>query len=109
MENSPLLLAVSFTQQLDPLAGLVSASAFWSTVVAALPVIVLFWLLVVSRWSAPLAGAGATFVAGILAYFVYGTPLVVVSMAFISTPINLTPYFFQTPALSQSMAKLRAV
>ena len=46
MENSPLLLAVSFTQQLDPLAGLVSASAFWSTVVAALPVIVLFWLLV---------------------------------------------------------------
>ena len=70
MENSPLLLAVSFTQQLDPLAGLVSASAFWSTVVAALPVIVLFWLLVVSRWSAPLAGAGATIVAGILAYFV---------------------------------------
>ena len=84
MENSPVLLAVSFTQQLDPLAGLVSASAFWSTVVAALPVIVLFWLLVISRWPAPLAGAGATIVAGILAYFVYGTPLVIVSMAFVN-------------------------
>jgi lactate permease len=84
MANSPLLWAVAFIQQLDPLAGLVSASAFWSTVVAALPVIVLFWLLVVSRWSAPLAGAGATFVAGILAYFIYGTPLVVVSMAFVN-------------------------
>lgn len=42
MANSPLLWAVAFIQQLDPLAGLVSASAFWSTVVAALPVIVLF-------------------------------------------------------------------
>ena len=84
MVNSPVIWAVAFIQQLDPLAGLVSASAFWSTAVAALPVIVLFWLLVVSRWSAPNAGAGATLVAGILAYFVYGTPLVIVSMAFVN-------------------------
>ena len=33
----------------------------------------------------------------------------VVSMALISTPMIWTPYFFQIPALSQSMAKFNAV
>lgn len=83
MLNFQLVWAASFIQLLDPLAGKVPYSALLSTLVAALPVIVLFWLLVVSRWSAPLAGAGATIVAGILACSVYGAPLVVVSMAFV--------------------------
>ncbi len=83
MEISPVFFASFYLQQLDPLKGLVPGSGFWSTVVAAFPVIVLFWLLVVSRWSAPLAGAGATLVAAILAITVYGTPMVITSMSFI--------------------------
>lgn len=43
----------AFTQQLDPLQGKVPMSAVISTALAALPVVVLFYLLVVRRWSAP--------------------------------------------------------
>ncbi|MFZ9794317.1 MAG: hypothetical protein ACO3F3_18480, partial [Gemmataceae bacterium] len=61
MNFHPMMFAVAYQQKLDPLEGLFEGSAWVSTLVAALPVIVLFWLLVISRWSAPSAGAGATF------------------------------------------------
>ncbi|MSR30461.1 MAG: L-lactate permease [Gemmataceae bacterium] len=58
-------------------------SGLWSTVLAFLPVAVLFWLLVVKRWAAPLAGAGATVCAGVIAIGIYGTPIGVTCMAFV--------------------------
>ena len=55
------MLWAIFLQRLDPLhdSG-VPFSAVLSTVFAALPVVALFYLLVPRRWSAPMAGAGAT-------------------------------------------------
>ena len=58
-------------QHLDPLAGWIAWSPLWSTLLAALPVIVLFWLLVLRRWLAPKAGAAAALVAILIAIFVY--------------------------------------
>src|SRR5262249_22596660 len=51
------MLWATYTQQLDPLADHVFWSPVWSTLFAALPVLVLFWLLVPRRWLAPKAGA----------------------------------------------------
>ena len=67
-----MLLAVSFQQSLDPLAGKVAWSALWSTALAALPVLVLFWLLVPRRWLAPKAGAMAALTAFVIAITVCG-------------------------------------
>ena len=78
-----MMFAVAYQQKLDPLEGLFEGSAWVSTLVAAMPVIVLFWLLVISRWSAPSAGAGATFCAAFLAMLVYQAPPVVVGMSFL--------------------------
>jgi lactate permease len=64
----------AYQQQLDPLQGSVGWSSLWSTLVAALPVVVLFWLLVPRRWLAPKAGAAAALTAIILAVLVYRMP-----------------------------------
>ncbi len=58
-------------QHLDPLAGWIFWSPLWSTLFAALPVLVLFWLLVMRRWLAPKAGAMAATVALLIAVFIY--------------------------------------
>jgi L-lactate permease len=61
----------AYQQRLDPLAG-IPGSVIWSTLLAGLPVLVLFYLLVPRRWSAPRAGAAAALVAGVIAVTVYG-------------------------------------
>jgi len=63
-------------QRLDPLADFLPAglSQVTSTFLAFLPVLVLFYLLVVKRWEAPLAGAVAGFTAFLVAVFVYRMP-----------------------------------
>ncbi len=63
----------AYTQKLDPLAGM-WGSVVWSTLLAALPVVVLFWLLVIRRWKAPNAGAGGAFVAIVIAILAYDMP-----------------------------------
>ncbi|QVL31807.1 L-lactate permease [Telmatocola sphagniphila] len=65
-----MLLAVRYIQNLDPLN-----SPFFSTIVAALPVLVLFYLLVVRRWRASLAGLSGALVAILIAWSVYKMPL----------------------------------
>jgi L-lactate transport len=69
-----------YIQQLDPLAGTaifgygVPWTAFWSTLFAALPVVVLFYLLVPRRWLASKAGAMGALTALVVAILVYGMP-----------------------------------
>src|SRR5262245_12200135 len=63
-----MLLAV-YTQNLDPLNNVVL-----STLVAALPVVVLFALLVPLRKPAPMAGLGGAITALVIASTVYGMP-----------------------------------
>jgi lactate permease len=79
-------MLLAFTQQLNPLKDSLD-SQFWSvlisTVLAALPVAVLFWLLVIRRWSAPLAGATGAIVAIILAVLVNGMPAQMAGMSFL--------------------------
>src|SRR4051794_14677403 len=70
-------------QSLDPLAGLVPGSQILSTLFASLPVLILFYLLVLRRWLAPWAGAGAAVVALVLAVLVYGMSPLQASMAFV--------------------------
>ena len=66
------MLWASYQQQLDPLHGSLLWSPLWSTLFAALPVVVLFWLLVPRRWPAPKAGAAAALTALAVAVLVYG-------------------------------------
>jgi lactate permease len=73
----------AYHQRLDPLAGTLPASAVWSTILAALPVVVLFWLLVPRRWLAPKAGATAALVAIVIAVLVYRMPPAMAGMAFL--------------------------
>ena len=73
-----MLLGVAYTQDLDPLGHRVA-----STLVAALPVLVLFYLLVGRRWLASYAGAAGALVAILLAWLVYHMPLGMASMAFV--------------------------
>jgi lactate permease len=73
----------AYQQRLDPLAGRVPGSALWSTLFAALPVVVLFWLLVPRRWLAPKAGAAAAVTALVIAVLVYGMPADMAGMAFV--------------------------
>jgi lactate permease len=77
-----MLFAV-YQQRLDPLAGLFPGSAIVSTFLAALPVLVLFWLLVPKRWLAPWAGAAASVVALLIAVVVYRMPLDAATMSFL--------------------------
>src|SRR5262249_50590232 len=76
------MLWALYQQHLDPLAGTVPGSVVWSTILAALPVLVLFWLLVPWRWLAPKAGAAAAVTALVIAVLVYGMPPVMAGMAF---------------------------
>jgi lactate permease len=71
-----------FQQHLDPLAGKVFLSSIWSLLLAGLPVVVLFYLLVPRRWLAPKAGAAAAITAWLVAVLVYGMSPLSASMAF---------------------------
>jgi lactate permease len=72
----------AYQQRLDPLQGDVTWSSLWSTLIAALPVVVLFWLLVPRRWLAPKAGAAAALTAIVLAIIVYRMPVLMTLGAF---------------------------
>jgi len=78
------MLWAAYQQSLDPLAGSVLGSSVWSTLIAAMPVVVLFWLLVPRRWLAPKAGAAAALVAILLAIIVYRMPVGMALGAFAS-------------------------
>jgi L-lactate transport len=73
-----------YQQHLDPLRGKIFWSPLWSTLFAALPVVVLFWLLVPRRWLAPKAGAAAALTALCVAVLVFGMPAGMASMAFVN-------------------------
>src|SRR5438309_3910228 len=73
----PHLLAVH-VQDLNPLGNRIA-----STLVAALPVVVLFYLLVGRRWLASWAGAAGSVVAILLAWLVYSMPLEMAGWAFV--------------------------
>ena len=73
----------AYQQRLDPLRDTVLWSPVWSTLLAALPVLVLFWLLVPRRWPAPRAGAAGAVVAILVAIIVYRMPPGMAIMAFL--------------------------
>jgi lactate permease len=77
-----MLFADLYQQRLDPLEDLLFWSSFWSTVLAALPVVVLFYLLVLRRWLAPWAAAGGTVIAFLVAGLAYSMPWSMVFRAF---------------------------
>jgi L-lactate transport len=68
-------LSTVYQQVLDPLKDIVPWSAAISTLLAALPVVVLFYLLVPQRWLAPKAGAAGSLVAIVLAVVAFHMPL----------------------------------
>jgi L-lactate transport len=72
------MLAVSFTQQLDPLGYPIV-----STILAALPVLILFYTLVPLRWLAPKAGLAGAVSAILLAWLAFGMPLEMAGMSFV--------------------------
>src|SRR6516225_4325015 len=72
----------TYQQHLDPLAGILPGSVVWSTLFAAVPVVVLFWLLVPRRWLASKAGAAGAFSALVVAILVFGMPPLRAVMAF---------------------------
>lgn len=67
-----------YVQDLNPLGN-----RFLSTAVAALPVIVLFYLLVARRWIASLAGAAGAATAILLAWLIYKMPLEMAGWSFV--------------------------
>src|SRR5262245_37466466 len=78
------MLWAIFSQRLDPLAdSSLPGSRIVSTLFAALPVVVLFYLLVPRRWLAPWAGAAASAAALLVAVLVYGMPAEQATMAFV--------------------------
>ena len=70
----------TYLQQLDPLAGTtifgyeLPWTAILSTFFAAVPVLVLFWLLVPRRWMASKAGAAGALSAIVVAIVIFGMP-----------------------------------
>src|SRR5258708_2117752 len=72
------MICAVYQQDLNPLNNRILSSLF-----AALPVVVLFWLLVPRRWLASKAGATAALSAVLVAWIVYKMPLGMASMAFI--------------------------
>jgi len=70
---------MTYTQDLDPLNSPIA-----STLVAALPVLVLFYLLVARRWVASHAGAAGAIVAILIAAAIYKMPLDMACMSFLS-------------------------
>ncbi len=78
------MLLASYQQHLDPLSSHnIPWSQVWSTLLAALPVLVLFWLLVPRRWLASKAGAAGAVTAIVLAIVIYGMPAPMAVMAFV--------------------------
>jgi lactate permease len=73
-----------YHQRLNPLADQLPASSLLSIFFAALPVLVLFWLLVPRRWLAPKAGAMAALTALVIAVTVYEMPPLMAGMAFVN-------------------------
>jgi L-lactate permease len=73
----------AYQQQLDPLQHTVLWSVVWSTLLAAVPVVVLFWLLVPRRWLAPKAAAAGAVAALLVAVVVYRMPPLSALMAFL--------------------------
>jgi len=71
------MLFAAFVQNLDPLNHRLA-----STVVAALPVLLLFYLLVGRRWVASYAGAAGGAIAILLAWLVFGMPLDKATLSF---------------------------
>jgi lactate permease len=74
----------AYQQRLDPLLDSVLWSPLWSTVLAALPVVTLFWLLVFRRWLAPKAAAAGAAVALVIAVVIYRMPADMAAMSFVS-------------------------
>jgi lactate permease len=72
------MLWALYQQDIDPLNN-----RLLSTLFAALPVLVLFYLLVPRRWLAPRAALGGAVVALLVAWGVYGMPLPMAAMAFL--------------------------
>src|SRR5262245_53360105 len=87
------LVAASYVQDLNPLGHPAA-----STVVAALPVLVLFYLLVGRRWLASWAGAAGAVVAVLVAWLGCKVPVEMAGMAFVNgaafglVPIGLTVF-----------------
>ncbi len=73
----------AYQQRLDPLRDAVLWSPVWSTLLAAVPVVVLFWLLVPRRWLAPKAAAAGAVAALAIAIVVYRMPALSAVMAFL--------------------------
>jgi lactate permease len=77
--------AVAYTQDLNPIAHHFPAlpgSAVLSTFLAALPVLLLFYLLVYRRWLASWAGAAGAFSAILIAWLVFDMPLKMATSSF---------------------------
>jgi lactate permease len=93
------MLAAVYQQALDPLADSVRWSGVWSTLLASLPVVVLFWLLVPRRWLAPKAGAAGALVAFVIAVVVYRMPADMAAWSFVHgaafglLPVGWTIFF----------------
>jgi lactate permease len=73
-----MLFAVNYVQNLDPLGN-----RLLSTFVAALPVLLLFYLLVGRRWLASLAGAAGAACAILIAWLIYKMPADMAGMSFV--------------------------
>ncbi|MCI0703933.1 MAG: L-lactate permease [Planctomycetia bacterium] len=67
-----------YVQDLNPVGNRIL-----STIIAALPVLALFYLLVARRWIASLAGATGAVIAILLAWLVYGMPLDMAGASFV--------------------------
>jgi len=76
-------MLLAYQQRLDPLEGAIFWSSVWSTFLAALPVITLFYLLVPRRWLASKAAAGGAVVAILVAWLAFGMPFHMAGMAFL--------------------------
>jgi lactate permease len=73
----------AYDQRIDPLRDSILWSSVWSTIAAALPVVVLFWLLVPRRWLAPKAAAAGAITAILVAVIVYQMPFTMAIMSFV--------------------------
>ncbi|MCE9568198.1 MAG: L-lactate permease [Planctomycetes bacterium] len=71
----------TYVQDLNPLS--INGYTILSTLVAALPVLVLFYLLVARRWLASWAGAAGSVVALVLAALVYKMPIEMAGASFV--------------------------
>jgi L-lactate permease len=70
--------AVSYLQDLDPVGNRII-----STILAALPVLVLFYLLVPRRWLAPKAGAAGALTAILVAWLAFSMPIKMAAWSFV--------------------------